>query len=211
MTGIESLVEHAGPAVVNRPGGFVVSGSGKSHEGALTDLLALKNGFFAFDSALHVFSCGAGELPPGLDIERWNSDGLWRSSYDDLADGFYFFAQDIFGSQFCLSDQGILLWDSEVGSADIIAPDLEGWAQAILDDSNYLTGQSLAQEWFSLGRTLQPTERLVPRKPFVLGGEFTVENLAALDSIESMKFRGDLAVQLRDIPDGSDVQLTFDE
>lgn len=225
MTAIEPLVALAGPAVVDRFSELRVPGVEHEHQDALASMLDIKNGFFAFDSALHVFSHGEvfshgagrgadrGEdrIDPGLDIKAWNAEDPWRASYGDLAEGLFFFAQDVFGSQFCLSEQGVLLWDAETGSAEVIAADLEGWARAVLDDADHLTGRPLVHDWFFGGGVLRPTERPVPRTPFVLGGEHSADNLAALDSIEGMRFRGDPAVRLRDLPDGTDVQLEFED
>ena len=52
---------------------------------------------------------------------------------------------------------------------------------------------------------LSPGDRLVPRVPFVLGGEFEVANVYAIDAALGMQVRGDLAVQLVDLPDGAQV------
>jgi hypothetical protein len=41
----------------------------------------------------------------------------------------------------------------------------------------------------------------------VLGGEFSVENLHAVEAVKGMKYRGSIAVQLRDLPDGTPVKL----
>jgi hypothetical protein len=44
-----------------------------------------------------------------------------------------------------------------------------------------------------------------------LGGEFAVENLYAADALELMRFRGLLARQIRDLPDGAHVTLKVTE
>lgn len=49
--------------------------------------------------------------------------------------------------------------------------------------------------------------RLVPKTPFVLGGGYNLDNLYALEASESMRYRGSIATQLRDLPDGAAVQL----
>lgn len=47
----------------------------------------------------------------------------------------------------------------------------------------------------------------MPRRLFVLGGESDLMNLAATDGVEAMGFRGCIAVQLADLPDGTKVVL----
>jgi hypothetical protein len=77
--------------------------------------------------------------------------------------------------------------------------DFEGWAAAILDDFNALTGFPLAHEWQGANGQLAAGMRLVPKIPFVAGGEFSVENLCAPDSVRAMRLRGSIAVQIRDV------------
>jgi len=38
----------------------------------------------------------------------------------------------------------------------------------------------------------------VPKTPFVTGGEYAIQNFAAIEASRGMRFRGDLAVQIRD-------------
>jgi hypothetical protein len=47
--------------------------------------------------------------------------------------------------------------------------------------------------------------RLVPKVPFVLGGEIEPGNVYSLNAKEGMRVRGELAVQIRDLPDGARV------
>ena len=64
-------------------------------------MLALKNGFYAFELALHVFPAQSCDQHIGLDL--WNSETLWRSAYGEVTNGCGFFAEDIFGGQFCFN------------------------------------------------------------------------------------------------------------
>src|SRR5690349_9916776 len=64
----------------------------------LAELLSQRNGFYAFESALHVLGVGENVLGRSLDV--WNSGTSWRADYGGLARGFTFFAEDIFGAQF---------------------------------------------------------------------------------------------------------------
>jgi len=44
--------------------------------------------------------------------------------------------------------------------------------------------------------------------PFVAGGEFVLDSLYLVDIIEGMRFRADIANQIKDLPDGA--QIKFD-
>ncbi len=66
----------------------------------LINLLNKRNGFYGFESALHVFSVETDGEEIGL-ID-WNDNSLWIDCYDDLARNAIFFAEDVFGGQFCI-------------------------------------------------------------------------------------------------------------
>jgi hypothetical protein len=75
----------------------------------------------------------------------------------------------------------------------------------------FSTGYPLAAEWQALHGRLPARTRLVPKKPFVVGGDYVVSNLYDLDAVEGMRFRASLAVQMRDLPDGTKVRFTIRE
>jgi outer membrane protein assembly factor BamB len=172
----------------------------------LRALLSLRNGFYAFESALHVFATGVEVAPVEGSVEDWNAPALWRDGYGPMAEGHFFFAEDLFGGQFSLKDGHVYSFDPETGTPEWLADDILGWTARILDDYEVLTGYPLAHAWQSLHGRLVPGQRLMPKQPFVLGGEFTVENLYALDAVDGMRLRAGLAMQLRDLPDGAKVQ-----
>jgi len=43
--------------------------------------------------------------------------------------------------------------------------------------------------------------------PGVLGGEYAISNIKTVPLIELIRFSGDLANQIKDLPDGAQVQL----
>ena len=169
---------------------------------ALLALLQQRNGFYAFESALHV-------LPHSEDrgLESWNAPALWRDAYADLADGYLFFAEDLFGGQFCLRGEEVGTFDPETGEFEAMANDLEGWAREILADYEVLTGHPLAQAWQRQHGPLPAGQRLLPKMPFVAGGEYELSNLYPLDAVEGMRFRAELARQIRDAPDGAQIRI----
>ncbi len=171
----------------------------------LAQLLAKRNGFFAFESALHVFHVGSEVV--GVSLGDWNAEDLWRAGYEGITDGLTFFAEDIFGHQFAIGSGGVYRFDPETGERERIAADLKEWALLILGDYKVETGYPLAHEWQRLHGPLPVGKRLVPKLPFVLGGEFSVDNLHAQDAVEAMCYRASIATQLRDLPDGATIRL----
>src|SRR5690242_19113144 len=88
-----------GPPLTEPPA--MLAGLGKRGN-ELANLLTSRNGFVAFESALHVFPVGP--VDEGYDLQQWNSPDLWRSAYGNLAEDALFFAEDIFGEQFCIRE-----------------------------------------------------------------------------------------------------------
>lgn len=173
----------------------------------LMDLLQRRNGCYAFESALHIFGVGAENKE--LDILFWNEETTWRHYYDDLVAGYFFFAEDAFGGQFAIKDNGVYFVDPETGEAKLMGSSLEEWAQNLILDFEYWSGFPLCHDWQVGNRALEPGERLMPKCPFVLGGKYETENLWASNAVTGMQYRGYIASQLRDLPDGTQVNLEF--
>jgi hypothetical protein len=173
--------------------------------GQLVELLYHKNGFFAFESALHLFPAGCRNSH--FDLESWNSADSWKHLYGDVANGYVFFAEDAFGAQFGVGHERVYKFDPETGEVEEHAPNLEQWAAEVLDNYEYETGYPLARDCQSQHGPLPEGKRLLPKIPFVLGGAYDVDNLYAADALEGMKFRADIWKQLRDLPNGAEVKL----
>jgi hypothetical protein len=169
-------------------------------------MLQTKNGFYAFESALHVFPL-TGDSETGL--EAWNAGPLWRDDYEDLAVGLLFFAEDILQDQFCLSlrKDGVLRFFAETGQTEHLASSIEEWAGMILSDYPRETGWPFVHEWQAKNGPLARGKRLMPKTPFFLGGEYGVDNLWAGNPLEGMRLKADLAMQTRHLPEGAQVKL----
>jgi hypothetical protein len=133
----------------------------------LFELLKLRNGFYAFESALHVFPITE-DSSSGL--EGWNAEALWRCEYGECTQGLLFFAEDIFQDQFCLREDGVFRFYAETGETALLAPSIEAWAELILDDYREQTGWPLAHDWQAANGPLPRGKRLMPKIPFVLSG-----------------------------------------
>jgi hypothetical protein len=168
-------------------------------------LLAQRNGFYAFVSALHV-------RPFGLDVPgnviEWNRADAWRGAYGDLVvPTLFFFAEDTFGGQFAWDGSGVVAFDPETGACERLAGDIEGWASAVMQDPSFRTAYPIAQAWQEANGALPHGRRLMPAVPFVCGGAFDLSNLAAIPDAEAMDLRGQIALQIRDLPDGAQIVI----
>lgn len=171
----------------------------------LVDVLAYKNGFHAFESALRFFPAIDSTAIDG--ILSWNHPDLWKFEYGNLASDFLFFASDVFGGQFGIKEEKIYHFDPETADAELVSDTIDGWAETILLKYRSLTGFPLARRWQTENGALSIREVLFPKKPFVLGGEYSLTNLVALDSVRAMKNYANLARQIHELPDGSKIEL----
>lgn len=200
----------------------------------LVELLQERNGFYAFERALHVLpsNCANGQPSIGtkapqsrtgkvllsqddqgrlmespMDLERWNMDVLWRNEFGAAADGLMFFAEDAFGEQFALSNGTVWRFNPESAAREEIAGDLDEWAERILADYSFETGYQPAHDWQQQNGQLMEGQRLIPKMPFIMGGKYEADNLFALDAVKAMRYRADIWKQIRDLPDGAPIQL----
>lgn len=207
MSALRKLAGVGGPAIRQQPVDFgrLESAFDSKVADSMCPLLRAKNGFYAFESALHVLPDAA--TTSQLGVVEWNTDSLWKKEYQGMADGLVCFAEDVFGMQFCLKNGAVSRFDPETGECEAMAPDLERWAGMILRDYEQWTGHRLAHDWQTANGSIPLGSRLVPITPFVLGGEFEVQNCRSVDAAKGMRYRASIAIQIRDLPDGATVKL----
>lgn len=169
----------------------------------LAALICQHNGFYAFESALLLRPLDNDQARLG--VLQWNQPELWKREFTAELDDALFFAEDIFGPQFAIHDEGICSFDPETGLFEAMATSLERWASEILSDYEFQTGYPFAHEWQMQHGPLPPGIRLLPKKLFVVGGDFTLDNLYAIEDVEGMRFRASIANQIRDLPDGTKI------
>lgn len=163
------------------------------------------NGAYAFASALHFF--GIRRTEADCDIIAWNDANGWRRHYSLPGEG-TFFAEDLFGNQFGMFPRGrVARLDVESGGLDWVANSLNEWAEVLIDNHREQTAWPLGQEWQEEFGPLPEGYRLVPRHPFILGGEYEIDNLVAAPRENVMEFVGQLAAEVVGLPDGETVTL----
>lgn len=198
---VHELLRLASPAT---SGNLVVPWAGLPRD--LQHLLNLRNGFYVFESALHVRPAGGGSGS----LEEWNRPDGWIASYAGMADGLFFFAEDVFGVQFAFHDGRMVTFDPETAEITEFCDSLDGWAGLVLDNFRVATGYPAAHEWQTRHGSLPSGCRLVARQPFVLGGSFEVDNLRAKEDELGMVERSRLALQLRGRQDGETISYVIE-
>lgn len=171
------------------------------------DLMALlqkRNGFYAFVSALHLYPLSGAPVS----IQGITEGFPWRETYGATGEDISVFGQDVFGCQFCASSEGTYFrLDLDTGEREVLGNTLDEFFQSILDDPEVQTGYPLALEWQEKNGPLQPNGRLGAKIPFFMGGEYAVENLFELDTLERIRLGLDLFHQTKNLPDGQKILL----
>ena len=174
----------------------------------LVKLLETKNGFYAFDSALHVFPFTEDCKEGRQDVICWNDCTTWKHAYPEKIDSMFCFAEDIFGYQFCIFRKHIGRFDPETGDVEVIAGTIEEWATLICSDVNVQTGYPVARAWKESKGIIKTGYRLVPIYPFVTSqGSYQLTNLYECKAVKGMLSRADFAKQISNVPDGERIKI----
>ena len=167
------------------------------------NLLRKRNGCFAFESALPIFPFGRARGV--LDIETSNAGSTWRSEYGELFETGLVLAEDLFEFPWCIEGGMITLRDAETGRATAFAATLEEWAAKMLLEWRELTGQPLPTP----GKSVAEHSRLASgsRRRSRSCQKARLSSAISTPPIQSslMRFRGSIASQIRDLPDGKKV------
>lgn len=171
-----------------------------------TFLEAIGNGGFFFGQSLQLYAIGGAE-----DFLRITSvNAVLHEAFGPLFDGLYTFGQDIFGYQFAFDTKtcAIVLFNIETAERQPMAKDFSNWLDIFQKRKDYYSGAPYAQAWQE-AYPLAPSQRLVPKKPFVLGGEFAMANLYTLDFPKYLAYNADLAKQIVNLKDGQQVSIVI--
>jgi hypothetical protein len=181
---------------------FVESAAGPL-AGELQALLRVRNGFYAFSNALHVFPSVSSDLSWGL--EDWNMPGLWKHEYESFVDPGLCFAQDTFGNQFSIKEGSICRFDAETGVLTPVAATVAKWAELIQSNDRLWTGWPIAYRWKEKHGPIPLHQRLQPATPFCCGGSDGIEELTAVDAALLLGFWGKFATEIHELPDGATI------
>ena len=174
--------------------------------GELAELLSHTNGFTAAETGVQVFRFHTSGLGP--ELREWNAPDTWRDTYGSLTDGLFFFGHDLFGVQFAIeANDRVVTFDPETAGRATVGHGLDDWARWLLSDLDRHGARGFAREWQHRNGPLGYSDRLVPRRFFVLGGTYDDDNLAARNAVQGMRVRGPVAQHLHDLPDGTTVRL----
>lgn len=170
---------------------------------AISSLIEEKNGFYCFESSLHVFPWGGGSGS----AEHWNSLDVWDVKYSGSVSGLTFFAEDAFGFQFAAAADGIYSFDTETADRELVSRDIMEWSSLILDDYEVQTGYPVMHDWQVDNGPIPLGCRLAPALPFFLGGEFDPKEMRSKESFSLLEFRAEVYKRTKSLPDGAQIEM----
>jgi hypothetical protein len=208
MNKLEQLLSISSKAFARtRSISLLLSGKPRGELEQVQSMLDTKNGFAAFESALIVFPTIDTTFAPSID--SWNEMSGWRDSYRGfIPDDVVFFAEDLFGGQFGALQSEIVRLDPESGEIHHYAKTLLDWSERLLENYPEDTGWPLAHEWQVAKGPILSCQRLLPIQPFILGGDYIIENMTLVDSHIAMENWGRLFQAVKSVPDGQVVTIS---
>jgi hypothetical protein len=164
----------------------------------LLSLLTDTNGFILHEGALHVR--GASLAPEWHSLRAaWRGPRAFHVLYESVTTSDIPFAQDQVGDQFLIREGIILRLSAETGEIELLADSIEDFFNKVnADIEKFLT--------VGLSHRMQPGQLLHAFPPFCLQDPVPA-SLRAVPASEVILFHADFAKQIRDIPDGGQVEF----
>lgn len=170
----------------------------------LADLLKQSNGFAMWGGAFLLLPSGAVDNLPS--VESYNAHD-WKRSYSPAVQSTVFFALDVFGFSFGISEDRVVRLDPETGVLYQIADTLGHLLERVRNEPIEMVGIEMFNAWCESGRSMEIGQRLAPKVPFVLGGGEAVSEFYPADILERAAFNAYIYEQIRDLPDGATIEL----
>lgn len=172
----------------------------------LAGLLGQINGFIQFHGGLHVR--GACHEPDWHSLrDAWDGEAAFWRLYPEVNQSDVPFAEDCMGDQFLLRDGVTHKLSAETGEIESLGIGLREFFEAVAADPvKFLSLQPLLQHQEDGGR-LEPGQLLAASPPFCVEESADGVSLAAISTGERRRFLADLAAQLRDVPDGDQIEF----
>jgi len=165
----------------------------------LVRVLSDTNGFILHEGAVHVR--GACLTPEWHSLRAaWRGPKAFHTLYDDVQSSDVPFAQDQVGDQFLIRGGVVLRLFAETGEIERLSDSLQDFFSRVSSDIEGFLNVGLSH-------TMQPGQLLHAYPPFCFRESGTGASLAALPATEVILVHADLARQIRDVPDGGQIEF----
>ena len=173
-------------------------------------LLELHNGGYFHGHALHVF--GACEGPAWHSLRAWNATATWRDTFGDATDGLVFFAEDAFGDQYAYTSVpgqsgSVVCFEAELGRVVPVANSFLDWLEEMVERPSSALPVDVVVAQTTAERRLHAGTHLYAWPPLFAAESRDGVSVGHVDAVEAMRFRGELARQIRNVPAGTQVKI----
>ena len=165
----------------------------------LLDILSSVNGFILHYGVIHFR--GACHSPEWHSLRQaWRGQSAFSELYEEVEVIDVPFAEDQFGDQFLMRNGAILHLSAETGDVKHFCTNLDAFFAGIhADVENFLNA--------SLNHRLEPSQLLLAYPPFCMKESGRGASLKACPTAEVIAFHASLARQIRDVPDGGQIEI----
>ena len=165
----------------------------------LVRVLSDTNGFILHEGAVHVR--GACLTPEWHSLRAtWRGPKAFHTLYDDVQPSDVPFAQDQVGDQFLIREGVVLRLFAETGEIERLSDSLQDFFSRVSSDIEGFLNVGLSH-------TMQPGQLLHAYPPFCFRESGAGASLAPLPASEVILVHADLARQIRDVPDGGQIEF----
>jgi hypothetical protein len=177
---------------------------------SLADLLREMNGFIQFHGGLHVR--GACLQPAWHSLrEAWAGGSAFHRLYPNVRRRDVPFAEDCMGDQFLLRSGRVYKLAAETGAVAPLNVDLGGFFDAVTGDPLEFLALHPLLRFLQEGGRLEPGQLLSAFPPFCTKQSAEGVSLTAIATEERRQFLADLAAQLRDLPEGTEIEFQVED
>lgn len=167
------------------------------------DYFKRTNGGYFYDNALHFF--GQSDRFAFHDFKKMNM--ITKEHFQHLIEGLVV-GEDVFGNLFLYRSNAWGLFNVESAAVEQIANGLDDFLTILTNDIEYYSGGELLDSLSALEvDMLGNGYRLAPKVPFILGGDFTPDNLCLKMFDENLGFSATIAHQIFNLQDGQRIKI----
>jgi len=175
----------------------------------LRQLLSLTNGFILRGGLVHFRGASLGPRWHSL-REAWIGESALARFYPSLTIDDLPIAESCTGDQFFLRAGAVWLLDAETGEVDKTIFDLSGFLAHVQEPQPSLLNSGALDQLHEEGGRLEPGQLIHVYPPYCTKESAAGVWVRAIPAEDLLRFHADFARQIRDIPDGEQIDVETD-
>ena len=145
-------------------------------------------------------------------IYEWNNIDLWKKEMpSEKIKDIIFFADNVLSYQYGIYNDCVVVFNPEDASIEKIATSIEEWYYIMKSDAATYLYSDILNRWEKKKGKILLGEKLTPSLPFILGGDYCIENFVKTNELDAMKYYCQYAKILYNLQDGEQVIIKTKE